>query len=410
MFEMSDTGVRTGATTKVCGSDHAIIRSCRPHILWGDLTFFFGCVRTSRHFLGLPVQMTLAVQLRRVVISLVVSIITSVLLYFVSHASSHLTEMIQAPFMSKTKGLNSYEAQIAQQIVKPENITDRLDDVGGLASVKQQIRSQVLLPLQHPRIFFGDVKSLHPPRGVLFYGPPGTGKTMLARAIAAEAGVPFISLTLATLESKFFGESSKLLSATFSLARKMQPCVVFFDEIDGMIRTRSDQDQSCVYGFKTEFLTHMDGMQTKHSDALIVIGCTNCPDKLDPAVRRRLPKQFCIGLPTADELADIMALNLTNTTLSKCDINHIVSKIKTGCTGSDAADVVRTAHTLHMMQYTSSSTFLQRLQEQSTTAEDIERVVGTIQSRHLIEALRSKGMLVEESDIEDDDAEESPPP
>lgn len=371
-----------------------------------------GCVHEHGHFLTVFVQMTkpLVVHLRRVILSLVMSIITSVVLYFVTNVSSHLSEMIQAPFMSKTKSLNSYEAQISQQIVQPDHIMDRLDDVGGLASVKDEIRSQVLLPLQHPRIFFGDVKALHPPRGVLFYGPPGTGKTMLARAIAAEAGVPFISLTLATLESKFFGESSKLLSATFSLARKLQPCVVFFDEIDGMIRTRSDQDQSCVYGFKTEFLTHIDGIQTKHSDALIVIGCTNCPDKLDPAVRRRLPKQFCIGLPTMDELVDIMLLNLKNTTLNRDDIRGIVRRIKPGCTGSDVADVVRTAHTFHMMQYTRSSSFLQRLHEQNTTAEDIERVVGSIQPRHLIDALRSKNMLVDEIEPEQTDDDESPPP
>ena len=97
----------------------------------------------------------------------------------------------------------------------------------------------------------------------IIQGPPGTGKTMLARAIAGEAQVPFFALTLATLESKWHGESVKLLEAAFRLARRVQPCILFFDEIDGMIRRRSGLDDSHVYAFKTQFLMHMDGVRKR---------------------------------------------------------------------------------------------------------------------------------------------------
>ena len=233
----------------------------------------------------------MALELGRLATSVVMTIVTSLILYLTNLAVANLISMVHDNGLGLPirKSLNSYETQIAQNIVQPAQISERLDNIGGLHAIKEAIRSQVLLPLRHSNIFFGNVKALHPPRGILLHGPPGTGKTMLARAIAAEANCPFVSLTLSNLENKFFGETSKLLNATFTLAQKLQPCVLFFDEIDGMIRTRSDSDQSCVYGFKTEFLTHMDGVNSRKSDAIIVVGCTNCADKLDPAVKRRLP-------------------------------------------------------------------------------------------------------------------------
>ena len=329
-----------------------------------------------------------------------------------------MLEMVQPnmlPFgMKRSKALTAHESTISQNIVQPTNIRERLDDIGGLHSIKEAIRSQVLLPLRHSNIFFGPVKALHPPKGILLYGPPGTGKTMLARAIAAEADCPFLSLTLSSLENKFFGESSKLLNATFSLARKIQPCVLFFDEIDGMIRTRSDQDQSCVYGFKTEFLTHMDGISTKESDAVIVIGCTNCVSKLDPAIKRRLPRQYRIDLPTRDEMVDIFALNLKDADITRSEIRAIVDSMKPGMSGSDIANVIRSAWTIQLMHHTKSRAFLSRLEQSSTTAEDIYRTVGKVKAQHVIAALDAVDQIVRHdespNDEPNDDDEEAPPP
>ena len=180
--------------------------------------------------------------------------------------------------------------------------------------------------------------------------------------------------------------------------------MLFFDEIDGMIRTRSEADHSCVYGFKTEFLTHMDGIHGKSSDSVIVIGCTNCADKLDPAIQRRLPKKYRINLPTNDEIVDIFLLNLQETKLSRIELTHIVDLIKPGCSGSDIADIVRTAWTIQMLHHTESNQFMSRLQDESTTAHDVHRMVGTITTKHLVEALKSKDMLME---VDSDD--EAPP-
>ena len=353
-------------------------------------------------------------QVRRLITSLVMTLVTSLVLYFANHILGVVLAGLQPsalPFVSKrTRNLNSHEAQIAQNIVQPEGIKERMNDIGGLEAIKDEIRSQVLLPLRHSKIFFSSVKALHPPRGILLHGPPGTGKTMLARAIAAEAGCPFLSLTLSNLENKFFGESSKLLQATFSLARKLQPCVLFFDEIDGMIRTRTDHDQSCVYGFKTEFLTHMDGIGTKDTDAIIVIGCTNCADKLDPAVKRRLPRQYKIDLPNDDEIVDIFLLNLAGTGMTRNELRDVVSQMKRGASGSDIANIVRDAWTIQLLQHTKTLSFLRRLEQNDTTAEDIERIVGRIKPRHILSALKAQGWLEPPPEDHATDDDERPPP
>lgn len=370
------------------------------------------------HIHAMPPATSIGVHIQRAFFSVLVTVITSLIFYLLNHAMSTMLEMMQSgdvPFRlsSVKKAFTSYETTISQNLVKPTDIRERMDDIGGLQTIKESIRSQVLLPLRHPKIFFGSVKALHPPKGILFYGPPGTGKTMLARAIAAEADCPFLSLTLANLENKFFGESSKLLNATFSLARKIQPCVLFFDEIDGMIRTRSDHDQSCVYAFKTEFLTHMDGITTMDTDAVIVIGCTNCASKLDPAVKRRLPQQYRIDLPTQNEMVDIFALHLKDSDVSHSEIGRIVDMIRPGMSGSDISNIIRSAWTMRLMHHTRSSEFTAHLETSFTTAEEVYRKIGNIQVQHVIDALRAHEWLDEaerrEAPVESEE-DEAPPP
>lgn len=195
----------------------------------------------------------------------------------------------------------------ARGLVTPPATGCRLADVGGLADAKEKLRRWVLLPLRHPTVFYGSARALRPAAGVLLHGPPGTGKTMLVRSLAAECGVPLIALHAAALESKWWGESPKLLAAVFALARtEIAPCIVFFDEVDGLGRARSEGDQSCVYSLKCELLRNMDGLQDSTAASVIVIGCTNCPQRLDPALRRRFQRDIHIGLPTRDDRLEIL--------------------------------------------------------------------------------------------------------
>ena len=167
-------------------------------------------------------------------------------------------------------GVTSEHTRAIRACVVPPG-TETLDDVGGLSEAKAVLRRTVLLPLRHPETFFAGPKALRPARGVLLQGPPGTGKTMLARALASESNVNFLSLSSATLQNKYWGESSKLVQAAFELARtELQPCIIFFDELDGLGRTRTESDQACDYQFKTELLRNMDGIDAQHRDAALV--------------------------------------------------------------------------------------------------------------------------------------------
>ena len=294
-------------------------------------------------------------------------------------------------------GLNSYESQISQHIVKAADITERLCSIGGLSQIKDEIATHVLLPLKYPHIFFTTEKLLSPSRGILLHGPPGTGKTMIARAIAAEAGVPFISLTLADLENKYFGESSKLLAATFSLARRIQPCIVFFDEIDGMIRKRSDTDQSCVYSFKTELLAHIDGIGARATDSVVVIGCTNTQASLDPAIRRRLPCAYEIGHPSTEELEEILRLHLASTPndLGAASIRSIAQEVVPTCSGSDAVEAIRRASVSRVHALLKSTHFLSKLQHASSAAE-VAGDIPSLTATQLRNAFSQMGLLDEE--------------
>jgi SpoVK/Ycf46/Vps4 family AAA+-type ATPase len=202
---------------------------------------------------------------------------------------------------------SEHKAAVRACVFKPEE-AKHLEDVGGLLSVKEDLRRRVVIPMKYPELFFRGPRALRPARGILLHGPPGTGKTMLARALASECGASFVSLSAATLENKWWGESAKLIQAAFLVAREeLQPCILFFDEIDGMGRTRSSHDQACTYSFKVELLRNMDGVEGADSAAaVIVLACTNCIESLDPALRRRLPHVIHVGVPDAAARYDIL--------------------------------------------------------------------------------------------------------
>ncbi|XP_044033874.1 outer mitochondrial transmembrane helix translocase isoform X2 [Siniperca chuatsi] len=163
----------------------------------------------------------------------------------------------------KNVKLSEYEMSIAAHLVDPLSMQITWRDIAGLDEVITELKETVILPVQKRHLFQGS-RLLQPPKGVLLYGPPGCGKTLIAKATAKEAGFRFINLQPSTLTDKWYGESQKLAAAVFSLAVKLQPSIIFVDEIDSFLRSRSSSDHEATAMMKAQFMSLWDGLDTDH--------------------------------------------------------------------------------------------------------------------------------------------------
>lgn len=149
-----------------------------------------------------------------------------------------------------------------------------------------------------------------PPTGILLYGPPGTGKTTLSKHMSTKlfgGNVSFMNVSSDTFDNKYQGEGLKYLRAVFTLAVKVAPCVIFFDEIDGFMSQRCESDQTHVTGMKTTFLSCMDYINDR-PEHILVVCATNRPKCLDKALMRRMEIQFHTGYPSHDDKCSAMSL------------------------------------------------------------------------------------------------------
>jgi len=244
------------------------------------------------------------------------------------------------PILPGGGGENAKDARVDAMVTMPDQ-SRRLSDVGGHTTVKEELTNSVTIPMRNPDVFYqSGLRSMKPPSGILLHGPPGTGKTMLARAVAAESGVPMITLHSAALESKWWGDSPKLLQAVFTQARtRYAPCIIFMDEIDGLGRARSESDQSCVYSFKCEMLRNMDSIQ---GEAVVVIACTNCPQSLDPALSRRFQRKIEVSRPTRGERISILSILMNQEHTDSVTVAEVANETER-FTGADLSSLYEAA-------------------------------------------------------------------
>ncbi|KAA0050539.1 ATPase family AAA domain-containing protein 1-B-like [Cucumis melo var. makuwa] len=237
---------------------------------------------------------------------------------------------------------NPYEDVIACDVINPDHIDVEFNSIGGLETIKQALYELVILPLRRPELF-SHGKLLGPQKGVLLYGPPGTGKTMLAKAIARESGAVFINVRISNLMSKWFGDAQKLVAAVFSLAYKLQPSIIFIDEVDSFLSQRRSSDHEALSNMKTEFMALWDGFTTDQNARVMVLAATNRPSELDEAILRRLPQAFEIGIPNARERAEILKVILKGERVENNIDYHHVANLCEGYTGSDILELCKKA-------------------------------------------------------------------
>jgi transitional endoplasmic reticulum ATPase len=207
------------------------------------------------------------------------------------------------------------------------------EDIGGLKNEVQKVREMIELPLRHPEIF--DRIGIEAPKGVLLHGPPGTGKTLLAKAVASETNANFYSISGPEIMSKFYGESEERLREIFKEAEENAPSIIFIDEIDSIAPKREEVSGDVEKRVVSQLLTLMDGIQSRGK--LVVIGATNRPNAIDPALRRpgRFDREIDIGIPDEQGRLDILLIHSRGMPLTE-DVNlESIAKVTHGFVGAD---------------------------------------------------------------------------
>ncbi|MHA1513183.1 MAG: CDC48 family AAA ATPase [Candidatus Hodarchaeales archaeon] len=245
--------------------------------------------------------------------------------------------------------VTSNDFELALKGIKPSALREvfidipsiRWSDIGGLELIKQQLKEVIEWPTIFPSFY--EYMGNESPSGILLSGPPGTGKTLLVKAVANESSMNFISIKGSQIFSKWIGESERIIEEIFKKARMTSPCIIFFDEIDAIFPKRSSSSSNSSERLVTTLLTEMDGLE--EINGVIVIGATNRPDMIDPAILRpgRFDHIIKLSLPDESERKAIFLVHSRNKPLANnIDIEDIVKKTD-GFSGAEIKGVVKLA-------------------------------------------------------------------
>jgi transitional endoplasmic reticulum ATPase len=257
------------------------------------------------------------------------------------------------------------------------------EDIGDLKEAIQKIREMIELPLKYPELF--ERLGIEAPKGVLLYGPPGTGKTLLAKAVANEVNANFYAINGPEIMSKFYGESEERLRELFHQAQENAPSIIFIDEIDAIAPRREEVTGEVEKRVVAQLLTLMDGLQARGK--VVVIGATNRPNAVDPALRRpgRFDREIEIGVPNTEARYEILQVHTRGVPLSEDVDLKKIAEITHGFVGADLAALVKEAamralrRVLPKIDLSSSKIPAEVLNELKVTMKDFIDAMGDIQ-------------------------------
>ncbi|CAF0888916.1 unnamed protein product [Didymodactylos carnosus] len=294
----------------------------------------------------------------------------------------------------------SNPSALRETVVEVPTVT--WEDIGGLDGVKRELQELVQYPVEHPEKFlkFG----MTPSRGVLFYGPPGCGKTLLAKAIANECQANFISIKGPELLTMWFGESEANVRDVFDKARQAAPCVLFFDELDSIAKSRggsAGDGGGAADRVINQILTEMDGMGAKKN--VFIIGATNRPDIIDSAILRpgRLDQLIYIPLPDEKSRKAIFRSALRKSPVSKdVDVDYMATELK-GFSGADITEICQRACKLAIRESIEKeiNREKERQRNRATAMDDEFDPVPEIRRDHFEEAMKFARRSVSDNDI-----------
>jgi SpoVK/Ycf46/Vps4 family AAA+-type ATPase len=305
-----------------------------------------------------------------------------------SSAEKEVADIVQPAFVeSPADVVNEDDFDVVQRSQV------RLDDVAGMAEVKQQLELSLLGPIRHPDLMKAFKVSAR--GGLLLYGPPGCGKTHIAKAVSGELGANFYQVGIADVLHRWLGESERSIRAVFDTARRNAPCVLFFDEIDALGHKRSALSGSSGIRTVVNSLLEEFDSATSNNDGVYVLGATNAPWDVDPALRRpgRFDRMIFVGLPDTQARSAIAQFHLRDRPLSGIDLTSIAKRTE-GFSGADLAHVCDTATQLAMADSVRSG------QVRPVTMTDVDAAIAQIRpsagpwfetARNVVEFSNSEG-------------------